>query len=47
MIYANKEFTTEKEKTSDEYLMHTTDMAITELVRPKYDIQKAYNYYHG
>jgi hypothetical protein len=47
MIYANKEFTTEKDKRSDDYLIETTDLTITELVRPKADIQKAYNYYHG
>jgi hypothetical protein len=47
MIYSNKEFTNEKEKRSDDYLIESTDMAIAELVRPKTDIQKAYNYYHG
>lgn len=47
MIYTNKEFTNEEEKRSDDYLIESTDMAITELVRPKHDLQKAYNYYHG
>ena len=46
-MLANKEFTTEKDKRSDEYLMGMTDQAINELVYPKYALQKAYNYYHG
>lgn len=32
--------------TKDE-LIEKTDLAITELVYPKYDLQKAYNYYNG
>ena len=32
--------------TKDE-LIEKTDKAITELVYPKYDLQKAYNYYNG
>lgn len=47
MIYTNKEFTTEKDKKSDDYLISMTDTTITELVLPKVDIQKAYNYYNG
>lgn len=43
----NKEFTNEKEKRSDEYLMGMTDSAINELVHPKQHILKAYNYYNG
>ena len=30
-----------------EELIEKTDKAITELVYPKYDLQKAYNYYNG
>ena len=30
-----------------EELIDKTDKAITELVYPKYDLQKAYNYYNG
>lgn len=32
---------------SDDYLMERIDRAITELVFPKYKLQKAYNYYNG
>ena len=32
--------------TKDE-LIHKTDIAISELVYAKYDLQKAYNYYNG
>lgn len=31
----------------DQDLMEKTDRAIAELVHPKWDLQKAYNYYHG
>jgi hypothetical protein len=32
---------------SDEELIEKTNDAITELVYPKVELQKAYNYYHG
>lgn len=32
---------------SDEYLMEHIDKAVSELVFPKYKLQKAYNYYNG
>lgn len=34
-------------KRSDEYLMEKIDKAVSELVFPKYKLQKAYNYYNG
>lgn len=47
MILDNIEAKSEKAKKSDQYLMEMTDKAITELVVPKVNVQKAYNYYHG
>ena len=32
---------------TDDELIEYTDRAITELVYPKWDLQKAYNYYNG
>ena len=32
---------------TNEELIEKTDKAIAELVYPKYDLQKAYNYYNG
>ena len=32
---------------TNEELIDRTDKAITELVYPKWDLQKAYNYYNG
>jgi hypothetical protein len=47
MMRDKLEFESQKSKNSDDYLIEQTDLAITELVFPKYHIQKAYNYYHG
>jgi len=47
MILDRLEFESEERKNSDEYLIEETDLAITELVYPKYWLQKCYNYYHG
>lgn len=45
--YNQNEIYSEKEKDSEEYLVGCTDAAISELVREKGYLRKAYNYYNG
>ncbi|GMO69587.1 MAG: hypothetical protein Nk1A_8750 [Endomicrobiia bacterium] len=38
MVYEINDFTTERAKEHDDYLIEQTDLAITELVRPKIEL---------
>jgi len=42
-----KDLLSEKEKENKDYLISVTDLTITELVKDKDQVRKAYNYYNG